>query len=436
VTFLEIRVSFKTGIILVLLLAEVVMNALSIFFFIRLDRVVHGDLYRYGLRFDPEWTTQYWTYSRFMMSFLAVAMLVTGISIVFTLIHARTRGANSRLITYVLLALGVVTTGFSAFFLNRLNYIVHSDLYNYGLRYDTRWVIPYWNFLYLTLGLMGLAIATTAVSIGLIFLGARGLVKIDLTKLVCSILLSAGVIALAFSISSTSSILAFIGLGLVFWGAILFYVRPEKYVKETMFVKTTLPSLVNLEQMLTELGYQGKGVYLPPKYFRDFESSKIYLSAQDSMKLPSLEQIRDREDKAFLKNSGVLITPPGMELLRSFEKTLGTSFMRVDLQYLEQNMPKLLIEDLEIAQKVEIKNENSRVYVRMESAIFKNLWKEAIKLSNVWCSLGDPLVSAIACALTRATGKPVIIEKNQISNEGQTIDIAYRILEERKEKTH
>jgi hypothetical protein len=124
-----------------------------------------------------------------------------------------------------------------------------------------------------------------------------------------------------------------------------------------------------------------------------------------------------------------------MELSRLFERTLGTSFMKVDLQYLEQNIPKLLIEDLEIAQKVEIKIENRRVHVRMENSIFKNLWKEAIKLPHLWCSLGDPLVSAIACALTKATGKPVIIEKNQISNEGQTIDIEYRILEERKEET-
>jgi hypothetical protein len=432
--FLKTRVSFKTGIILVLLLAGVVLNALSIFFFIRLDRVVHGDLYRYGLKFDPEWAIQYWTYSRLMMSFLAVGMLVTGISVAFILFRARTWSTHPRLFS-LLLIVSILMTSFSALFFNRLDDIVHSDLYDYGLRFDTVWAMPYWDFSYLILSLMGLAIATTVTSIALIFLGARGLVKINLTKLVCSALLSAGVIALAFSIDFTSLILAFIGLGLVFWGAILFYIRPEKYVKETVFVKTTLSSLVNLEQMLTELGYQGKGVYLPPKYLKDFESSKIYLSAQDSMKLPSLEQIRDQEDKIFLKNLGALITPPGMELSRLFEKTLGTSFMKVDLQYLEQNMPKLLIEDLEIAQKVEIKIESSRVHVRMESAIFKNLWKEAIKLQNVWFSLGDPLVSAIACALAKVTGKPVIIEKNQIGNEGQTIDIEYRILEERKEKT-
>jgi hypothetical protein len=431
----KMRVLFKTGIILVLLLAGVVMNALSTFFFVRLDRVVHGDLYKYGLRFDPEWAIQYWAYSRLMMSFLAVGMLMTCISVAFILFHARTWSTRPRFFICLLPIVGIVMTGFSALFFNRLDHIVHSALYNYGLRFDTDWAMPYWNFSYLTLSLMGLAIATTVVSVVLIFLSARGLVKINLTKLVCSALLSAGVIALAFSINSTSLILAFIGLGLIFWGAILFYIRPEKYVKETLFVNTTLSSLVNLEQMLTELVYQGKGVYLPPKYLKDFESSKIYLSAQDSMKLPPLKQTRDQENRIFLKDSGALITPPGMELSRLFEKTLGTSFMKVNLQYLEQNMPKLLIEDLEIAQKVEIKTENSRVHVRMESAIFKNLWKQAVKLRNVWCSLGDPLVSAIACALAKVTGKPVIVEKNQISNEGQTLDIEYCILEERKEKT-
>jgi hypothetical protein len=433
---LKIRVLFKTGIILVLLLAGAVMNALSTFFFIRLDGIVHSDLYRYGLKSDPKWTIQYWTYSRLMMSFLAVAMLVTGISVAFILFHARTWSTHPRLFICLLPYVGVLMTGFSALFFNHLDHIVHSDLYNYGLMFDTKWAEPYWSFSYLVLSLMGLAIATTIVSIVLIFLSARSLVKIEMTKLVCSALLSAGVIALASSINFTSLIFAFIGLGLVFWGAILFYVRPEKYVKETVFVETTLPSLVNLEQMLTELGYQRKGVYLPPKYLKGFESSKIYLSAKDSMKLPSLEQIRGQEDKIFLKNSGALITPPGMQLSRLFEKMLGTSFMKVDLQYLEQNMPKLLIEDLEITQKVEIKTENSRVHVRMENSIFKNVWKETIKLPNLWRSLGDPLVSAIACALAKATGKPVIIEKNQVSNEGRTIDIDYRILEERKEKTH
>jgi hypothetical protein len=174
---LKTRVSFKTGIILVLLLAGVVLNGLSIFFFIRLNRVVHGDLYRYGLRFDPEWATQYWTYSRFVISFLAVGMLVTGISVAFIPFHARTWSTHPRLFICPLPIVGVLMTGFSALFFNRLDHIVHSDLYKYGLRFDTEWAMPYWNFSYLILSLMGLAIATTFVSIVLIFLSARSLVK-------------------------------------------------------------------------------------------------------------------------------------------------------------------------------------------------------------------------------------------------------------------
>jgi hypothetical protein len=42
--------------------------------------------------------------------------------------------------------------------------------------------------------------------------------KITPTKLVSWFLLALGLIALAFSIIYTSSILAFIGLGLTFWG--------------------------------------------------------------------------------------------------------------------------------------------------------------------------------------------------------------------------
>ena len=255
--------------------------------------------------------------------------------------------------------------------------------------------------------------------------------KIDLTKLVCYLLTSAGVTALAFSINYNSSILAFIGLGLIFWGVILFYIRTENYIKETLLDKTTLPSLTNLNQIIRELGYKGKGVYLPPKYFKGFESSKVYISASGDIKLPPPEKTQDEEDKMFIKNpNGALITPPGIELKRLFEKTLGTSLTRVDLQYLEQNIPKLLVEDLEIAQEAEIETRNDKVFVKIKNSVYQSICKEAQKLSNIYRSLGCPLCSAIACALAEATGKSVVIEKEQTSEDDKTIEIEYRLLEE------
>ena len=43
-----------------------------------------------------------------------------------------------------------------------------------------------------------------------------------------------GIVALLASVIYASSILAFIGLGLVFWGAILLYVEPEEHIKKVI----------------------------------------------------------------------------------------------------------------------------------------------------------------------------------------------------------
>lgn len=442
------RIPRRSLIILFLLLSGILMTGFSVFFFTRLDQVVHSDLYRYGLQFNYEWAGQYWIYSRLMLGFLEVAMVTTGVAIAFILLRMRTGEIEStKFVSSLLLVIGIAMTSVSMFLLNKLDYVVHNDLYRYGLQFSYEWTGQYWTYAKSMLGLLGLAIATSSASMALLligaraheiqhFLSARSLLKIDSVKLVSFLLFSVGVVALAFSINYTSSILAFIGLGLVFWGAILLYVRPEKYVKETLLDKTTLPSLASLNQLITELGYKGKGIYLPPKYLKNFDSSKVYISAREDTKLPSPEYIQKVEDKIILKNpEGLLITPQGAELARLFEATIGTNFTKVDLQYIEQNLPKLLIEDLEIARNVEIETKNSQVHVKIENSIYKNMCKEARKLSNVNGSLGCPLCSAIACALAKATGKPVIIEKDQTSENGQTIDIEYRLLEEPKEET-
>ena len=436
---MKMRISLRRPEILtvLLLLIGITLVALSTFFFTRLDLVVHGDLYRYGLQFSYEWVEQYWTYSRLMRNSLAIAMLVTGVSIAFILVQVRTRRSYSKLLSCSLLIFGTFMIGFSVFFFNRLDYIVHGDLYRYGLQFSYEWAGPYWTYANLILGLLGLAVAMNTISITLILAAQRiHKIRVTATKLICSILFSVGVIALALSINYTSSTLAFIGLGLVFWGAILFYIRPEGYIKEILLHKTTLPSLRSLDQIMLELGYDSKGVYLPPKYLRDFDSSKVFISAQGYGKLPSPEQIQNEEDKVLIKNpEGILITPPGAELAKLFEETLGTSFTRINMQQIEQNMPRLLIEDLKIAQNVQIETKNNRVHVKIENSIYKYMCKEAKKSSNICSLLGCPLCSAIACVLAKATGKPVIIEKNQLSEDSQTTDTDYLLLEEPKEKT-
>ena len=445
------KILFRPKIIALLLFLILLMGTLSVFFFTRLDNIVHGDLYRYGLQFSAEWAIPYWTYSRLILSFLGVAMLMTCISIPLTLLLMRDpKIVSARPVTGILLIIGIAMFFLSVFFFTRLDNIVHGDLYRYGLQFSAEWAIPYWTHSRLILDFLAVAIGISGTSVVLISISTptrerlllpsphpvlRTRAPMNLTRLTCYLLTSAGVIALFFSINFNSSIIALIGLGLIFWGVILIYIRPRGYVREILLDKTMLPVVTNLNQMIEELGYEGKGTYLPPKYFKSFESRKVYIGARKDTELPLPRETLD-EDKMFIRNPiRALITPPGIELKRLFEKTLGTSFARVDLQFLEQNMPKLLVEDLEIAQEVEMETKNDRVFVKTKNSIYQSICKEVQKLSKTSYSLGCPLHSAIACALAEATGKLIVIEKVQTSADDQTTRIEYHILEPELEHT-
>lgn len=414
-------------IIPVLLLVGIAMNGFSAFFFIRLDRVVHVDLYRYGLQFNYEWAQQYWSYSRLVTSLFAAALLLMSSSVILILLQSKTQKKDLGVVICLLLIAGIMASGFSAFFFNRMDYVVHNDLYRYGLQFNYEWAGRYWTYSSLILGLLGATISTSSSSILLILRGRR----IDSTKLIHYFFFSAGVASLTFSIIYNSPIVALIGLGLVFWGAVFLYIRPDRQVKAILLGKTMLPSLAGLCQIVTELGYKSQGIYLPPKYFSGFESSKVYLTRGGVMELPSPTITQNEESKLFLNEpDAVLVDPPGAELARLFEKTLGTSFTRVDLQYLQQTMPRLLIEDLEIAHDVEVETEKSKVFVKIKDSVYKDLCEDTMKLPGIRDSMGCPLCSAIACALAKATGKPVTIERQDTSGGDKDIEVEYRILEE------
>lgn len=269
------------------------------------------------------------------------------------------------------------------------------------------------------------------------------------SKIIGYILLVFGTLSLSFSIFYEHVILAFIGLGLTFWGALLLFIRSEKYVKEKLLNSTTLPTLTDINQIFAELGYQGKGIYLPPKYFKNPETSKVYIAKNKNTNLPTPEEIQQHENKLFLKNpEAALITPPGYSLSKLFEKTLGKSFTKTDLEYLQQNLPKIFIEDLEIAENLEIQTEPSKVakkvansasviqlktdtiHVKITNSIYTDTCKQARNLSHICGTIGCPICSAIACAIAKASGNPVTIEKTECTEDAKIIEAYYRILEE------
>ena len=222
-----------------------------------------------------------------------------------------------------------------------------------------------------------------------------------------------------------------IGLGLLFFGIIFTYFSSDEYVKKSLLDTTVSSQQATLKNIIQKLGYDGDVVYLPPKYLRNPEVSEAFVSKRRGGRLPKFEQSQSGDQDFSVDDPcGLRFTPPGAELSKLFEKTLGTNFISVDLQYLRQNMPKLFIEELEIAQDFEIEVEDNKIRVEIQDSVYSTSDVEAEESSSVHSILGSPLSSAIACALAKATNKPVVIEKQQTSKNGKDVTIEYHTMED------
>jgi hypothetical protein len=242
-------------------------------------------------------------------------------------------------------------------------------------------------------------------------------------------MLTLGSFSLALSLVNGSTVLALIGLGLIFWGALLWYVVPTKHVTLRLLTATASSPLASVEILLANMKPQGKGIYLPPKYLKDLESSIVFVPSKAHGTFPIPEQV-DEEAVDSKGWKGIFLVPTGFSLSKLFEERLEMPFTATSLADLQAKLPNLLVEELEIAEDAEIETQLDTVTVRLSEHIFSQLCEETRTLKTTHEYIGCPISSAIACALAKATGKPITIEKEEQTQNGKTTEIQYRILEE------
>ena len=243
-----------------------------------------------------------------------------------------------------------------------------------------------------------------------------------------------GAITFTMSIVYTASIPAFIGLGLTFWGALLLFIKPKKYVQFSLLNSIAISSLETIDRIIGGLGYAGKAVYLPPKYSEMLEKAIVFVPFDKNVVIPPLKRVAEGETRVLpmltMNPKGIFLRPPGLRLTNLYERELGKDFTKVDLLYLHQNLPQLFVEDLEMADDLQMTIEGNLIQVRITGSVFKDFCSEAMKLSHICGSIGCHLCSSIAIALTRASGKPITIEETDVSEDRKVIEVHYKILEE------
>jgi len=60
-------------------------GVLSIVLFLQIDRIVHQDLYNYGLKFSYDWANTYWMAFRLALAFMLIPVILSGFQLTFDL---------------------------------------------------------------------------------------------------------------------------------------------------------------------------------------------------------------------------------------------------------------------------------------------------------------------------------------------------------------
>ena len=236
-----------------------------------------------------------------------------------------------------------------------------------------------------------------------------------------------GLTSLSLSIFFESSILAFIGLGLTFWGALLLFVRTTLYVKGQLLESTARPYYASIERLLDHLGYEGVPVYLPPKQLKALKGGTIFMAAEKDEGI-DYDRLSDELQIGQLFTpdpSGIFLTAPGVGLANLLEEEMGKDFTKMSLEDLQRDLPPAIVEGFELAEGVEVEVEGEAVTVKVTNSLFEAFNEKADeRLKRIGC----PLVSAMALALTRATGKPIIVEDVRSETGGGAMRVRYLML--------
>jgi hypothetical protein len=237
-----------------------------------------------------------------------------------------------------------------------------------------------------------------------------------------------GIGLVAISAFYASAFLAILGAAITFWAGILLYVTPSKHVQLTLLNAAAEASAPNIERLISELNLAECGVYLPPKNLRNNESNLIFIPETFKTSLPTPEETNEKQ--LTLEKTGVFVTPPGSALSRLFEKELGVSFTKIDLKQIQKKLPKILVEDLELAENAEIQIQGNAVTIEITGSLLDEICIQTDSQPKTHKQVGCLLSSAIACALAKSTGKPVTIQNETRNQEAKTTRIDYQILEE------
>jgi hypothetical protein len=251
---------------------------------------------------------------------------------------------------------------------------------------------------------------------------------------ICFLILGASLLASSYLL--TSQVLALLSLGLLFWGALFLVITPTRYVEASLMSSTVLSSYTSIDRIIREFDCKGKPLHIPP-YPKDVyipahlkglkEMVAFIPTTEETYTTPSIDEIA--QGKFIVENpQGIILTPPGLQLLTKIEEKSKADFTETSINDLCDIFPKNILDNFSLAKEISMTIKENEVVVSLTGLTYRDIYVNLERPKSINL-LGCPVVSAIACAIAKSSGKPVTIQAIKIASDTPTIAVKYKIIE-------
>jgi hypothetical protein len=187
-------------------------------------------------------------------------------------------------------------------------------------------------------------------------------------------------------------------------GILLAYLSFAPTVRSELVGSALMPTMNNLETLLKSFGVSADATYI---YSNSKTTSFRVLVPLSEDPVPPLA--RTMNEIATLpgkesRSDGLLLQPPGADLLSLIERESGQEIESVELANLQEALSRGLVRSLELASSVTLTFEGSECRLLVEGDVLGKVTQELVEKTPIVCKrIGCPICSLVACALAKSS---------------------------------
>jgi hypothetical protein len=222
------------------------------------------------------------------------------------------------------------------------------------------------------------------------------------------------------------------GLASFLLGILVLYL-PERResIASRLATDSSLPSLLNIENLLEDLDLDERGIYIPASGLGVCPRVFVPLAETQATKQPPVELVSSRRIFVTVgenpEDRGVLLDAPGSQILITLERSLRQDLAKTNLDDLGAHLDSGL-KALRIAEVTNFEYKDALVTIQMKLLGLIDL---ETKLRNVAprlvAQVGTPVTSAVAAAVSKATAKYVTFKSTVLDLPNKKVSVNLKL---------